>query len=200
MFQGAVWRWSALPLVVAAVAVACREHSGPLAPDGARAGPGAAFGKTVVAKNQILKRSTSLASDIVTTATITPAGGWLQIKEAGLILIFPNGAVTKDLAVTAIAHRGNRVVYSFEPHGTVFHQPVYVVQELRYTEAKTPKGSKQPDIWGGYLANGLSDIAADGTGSFAEVFAADFYGKGNAAIGAFAIGHFSGYAYASGRY
>lgn len=199
MFQGAVWRWSALPLVVVAVAVGCRDRAGPLAPDEARAGPEAAFGKTVVTRNLILKRSTSLETDIVATATITPDGGWLQIKEAGLILVFSPGAVTQDLAVTAIAHGGNRVVYSFEPHGAVFHQPVYVAQELRYTEARISKGGKQPDIWGGYLANGLNDIATDGSGSFTEVFAAAYYGKGNETLGAFAISHFSGYAYASGR-
>jgi hypothetical protein len=197
MSHGAVWRWSALPLAVAAVAIACHERASPFAPDDARAGPGAAFGKT--AKNQILKRSTSLATDIVATATITPDGGWLRIKEAGLILYFPSGAVTQDLAVSAIAHRGNKVVYSFEPHGAVFLQPIYVVQELRYTQAKTPKGSAGPDIWGVYLENGLQDIGKDGTGSFAEVFDAEFYGNGDQMIAAFAIGHFSGYAYASGR-
>jgi hypothetical protein len=197
MSHGAVWRWSALPLVVA-VAVACHERASPFAPDDARAGPGAAFGKT--AKNQVLRRSTLLHTDIVATATITPDGGWLQIREAGLLLYFPAGAVEQDLAVTAIAYRGNKVVYSFEPHGAVFLQPVLVVQELRYTLAKTPKGGAHPDIWGVYLENGLQDVAKDGSASFAEVFDAEFYGSGDRMLGAFAIGHFSGYAYASGRH
>jgi hypothetical protein len=156
---------------------------------------------TYTARGAIVRRTVQLPADISASATITKKdGGYIYIAEAGLYLVFPKNAVSADLVVTATAYAGNRVVYDFEPHGTVFNAPIYVVQELRYTELNTPRSEKQrPAVWGGYLLNGLADIADDGTGSFSQVFAGDYYGKGNDALAYFSTTHFSGYAMASGR-
>lgn len=152
------------------------------------------------AKGLIVKRTIDLTADIVVSSTITPAGGWLQIPEAGLFMYFPRGAVSADLVVTATAHAGKRVVYSFEPHGTRFNTPVWIVQEVRYTELNTPRSEKRrPKVWAGYLDDGLADVTEDGYGLFAEVFDAAYYGKGNEALAYFTTMHFSGYAMASGR-
>jgi hypothetical protein len=154
-----------------------------------------------VARGAIVRRTIVLDHDYTASATITKKdGGYLWIEQAGLLLYFPKGAVVEDLVVTATAYAGNRVVYDFQPHGTMFNTPIYVVQGMRYTELNTPRSAKnRPEVWGGYLPNGLSDVSSDGTGSFSEIFAGQYSGKGNDSYGYFATTHFSGYAMASGR-
>ena len=154
---------------------------------------------TAISSGMIVKRTVTLNDDVTTTTTVTKQGGWLEIPTAGLILYFPKGAVTEDLVVTATAHKGNKVVYSFEPHGTVFNTPVYVAQLLKDTELNTPRSKNRTIPWAGYLADGLLDVSDDGNGHFAEVFAAALYGKGNDTYAVFTTTHFSGYALASGR-
>jgi hypothetical protein len=156
---------------------------------------------STLTRGMIVKRTINLNEDITATATITRHdGGMMWIEEAGFFLYFPKNAVSSDLVVTVTAYKGNRVIYSFEPHGTVFEAPVYVGQALLNTELNTPRSAKQrPPLWAGYLANGLDDVALDGTGKFSEAFDAFYYGKGNDAFGVFTIMHFSGYAMASGR-
>jgi hypothetical protein len=155
---------------------------------------------STLTRGMIVKRTTNVNEDIVATTTVTPEGGWLWMEDAGLFLYFTKGAVASDMVVTVTAYKGNRVIYSFEPHGTVFDAPVYVGQALLNTELNTPRSAKQrPPLWAGYLPNGIADVALDGTGSFSEAFDAFYYGKGNDAFGVFTIMHFSGYAMASGR-
>jgi len=147
----------------------------------------------------VVKRTSVINTDIVVTQTITADGGWIAIPDAGLYLYFPRGAVSEPLTVTATAHKGNKVVYSFEPHGTHFNTPVYMAQLLRYTELNTPRNRKTQVPWYGYMPDGLADVNEDGTAQFAEVFNAEYYGKGNETYALGSTTHFSGYALASGR-
>src|SRR6185503_13679279 len=153
---------------------------------------------TPIPTNLLLRRTVELERDIVASTTVTPEeGGWLWIEQAGLVVYFPRGAVSAPLAVTVTANKGGKVVYTFEPHGTVFSQPIWVGQLLLQTEANVPRGTTRPEIWAGYLADGLADIGIDGTGSFAETFDAWLYGNGNDTYALFTTTHFSGYALAS---
>ena len=153
-----------------------------------------------IAKGQVVKRTRTIDSEIVVTKTITPKGGYIYVRKAGLYLLFPEGAVAQNLEVSVVAHAGNRLVYSFEPHGTTFLKPIYFLQELRYTELNTPRSERnRPDVWGGYLERGPDDVGTDGYGSFTEVFDGFYHGKGNDALAYFTTTHFSGYAMASGR-
>lgn len=153
-----------------------------------------------IAKGLVVKRTVTLAADEVGTTTVTPKGGWLFMPASGLVLYFPEGAVSSDLVVTATAYAGNRVVYDFQPHGTVFQRPIYVAQLLVATELNTPRAkNRRPDVWAGYLAHGLEDVTADGTGYFSEVFNGAYAGKGSETYALFTTTHFSGYALASGR-
>lgn len=200
MRMSGVFRYSLITLAALAIA-GCSDGTNPAAP-GTRmmlAPDHMPQHTQTLATGMIVKRTITITSDLSTTATITPKGGWMEIPDAGLILYFPPNAVSSDLEVTATAHNGNKVVYSFEPHGTQFNTPIYVAQLLRYTELNTPRNKNRAKPWAGYLADGLVDIAPDGTGYFAEVFSAQYYGKGNDTYAIFTTTHFSGYALASGR-
>jgi hypothetical protein len=192
-------RWYLVPLLLAASAVACNDATAPQT-EMRRAGRAAATHTDAIAKGLIVKRTTTLVADEVVTTTVTPAGGWLYMPQAGLYLYFPQGAVSSDLVVTATAHAGSRVTYDFQPHGTVFATPVYIAQLLLNTELNTPRAkNRRPDVWGGYLSHGLEDVEVDGTGYFSEVFNAAYGGKGSETYAVFTTTHFSGYALASGR-
>lgn len=192
----------ALPPICVALIGACGgDRAGPTAPSApvTLAPEHRLAHSTALATGMIVKRTVTLTDDIAATTIVTKQGGWLEIPQAGLILYFPKGAVSSDLTVTATAYKGNKVVYGFEPHGTVFNTPVYVAQLLRNTELNTPRNKNRATPWAGYLAAGLSDVGQDGTGYFAEVFNAQYFGKGNDTYAVFTTTHFSGYALASGR-
>jgi len=194
-----------LPVLIAIPAAsACSDRADPVSPPAttltAAPVPHTPSSLQSAGAGQIVKRTINLPDDIVATQTITPSGGWIPIDSAGMFIYFPPGAVSQELTVTVTAYKGNKVIYSFEPHGTVFKKPVYIGQALRYTELNTPRNRDRLIPWAGYLANGLADVNADGTGNFAETFSASLYGKGNDTFAYFATTHFSGYALASGRY
>src|SRR5881396_3516436 len=68
----------------------------------------------------VVQRSVPLRDDLSASAIITAAGGSLEIPRAGLLVVIPEGALSSSTRVSVTAARGKRVVYSFEPHGTVF--------------------------------------------------------------------------------
>ena len=176
---------------------ACGERTGPFEPALTRLDlPVSAV--RAESKAKVLKRSKSLAKDIVATTTVTPAGGTLSIPDAGLLVIFPKGAVSRDLVVTATANGGKDVVYSFEPHGTKFNLPIAIAQLSSLTTYAKKKGETLPDIHGGYLLGGPSDVDALGVATFSETFPAAFADRGGGTYVYFFTTHFSGFALASG--
>jgi hypothetical protein len=195
-----VARCLAASLLVALTACGDQATSPNFAPPRATAAvPPASRGPTAPATGTILRRLTFRVTDTVVTSTVTPEdGGWIQVESAGLMVYFPPGAVADNLEVSVTVHKGNRVVYSFEPHGTVFDRPIYIGQLLENTEV-TGMGRRQPDLWAGYLEHGVTDVASDGSASFIETFDAWVFGAGGGANAWFATTHFSGYALASGR-
>lgn len=153
-----------------------------------------------ITRGYLLKRNVTLSSDVSTSATITPDGGFLMFAEAGLLLYFPEGALSETTAITVTALKGNRVAYDFQPHGIVFNTPVYVAQELLQTELDTPRANKKRSpVWGAYLSHGEQDILDDGSANLAEVFDVFYHGKGGERLAVFTTTHFSGYAFGSGR-
>lgn len=158
-------------------------------------------GETVV---PVLQRQRALKQDIVVTSTITANGGFIRIGGAGLIVYFAPGAVTQPLTVTATAHAGTSVAYSFEPHGTVFHAPVYVLQDLSTMNVGHDMAIAAT-INGAYMPDGLADLNADGTATVSEIHDAvvtkgrDFAGQMILKDAYFEIQHFSGYILTVGR-
>lgn len=110
----------------------------------------------------LLKRTEPLTESFTASAIIGPRGGRLQIREAGLRVHFPSGALTAPTRITVTALRGSNVAYVFEPHGIEFSQPVTISQSLRNTVA-----------WKTALADGLQGsyferLLVDPTESFAQ--------------------------------
>jgi hypothetical protein len=150
----------------------------------------------------VLGRSDPLERDIVVYGTVWP--GWTQsasttirIPEAGLSVVFPHNAVKAPLRVKITAHQGDLIAYSFEPHGVTFHAPIRIEQDLRYTAAYRDAELRRRLV-GGYLANGLEDIDADGNATMAEVFPVSYNGS-YPTYARFYTDHFSGYIIATGR-
>lgn len=188
-----------LPALAAGATIACSDATAPRAEMHA-AGRIAATHEATVAMGAIVKRTTPLFQNEVGSTLVTPRGGWLYLPQSGLILYFPDGAVTSDVQVTATAYTGNKVVYDFQPHGIRFERPIYVAQMLLNTELGSLRTKRnRPPVWGGYLSHGLADVTEDGTGFFAEVFDGFYGGRGADAFAVFTTNHFSGYALASGR-
>ncbi|HEY8174707.1 MAG TPA: hypothetical protein VIF32_03360 [Gemmatimonadaceae bacterium] len=176
---------------------ACGERTGPLEPMLIRLDTPASAVRAE-SKAKVLKRSKALATDIVASTTVTPAGGTLSIPDAGLLVVFPKGAVSRNLVVTATANGGKDVVYSFEPHGTQFNLPIAIAQLSSLTTYGKKKGEILPDIHGGYLLRGPSDVDALGSATFSETFPAAFEDRGGGTYVYFFTNHFSGFALASG--
>ena len=186
-------------LFVAAVIAACADSVAPTAPI-RRLEVELAKTNHFVAKGKIVRRTRDIDVESRATRRVGPRGGYVYHRKAGLYLLIPEGALASEMDITIVAHAGNRVVYTFEPHGTVFAKPIYVIQEIRYTELNTPRSERnRPEVWGGYLENGMVDITPEGDGLFTEWFPGFYHGKGNDALAFFTTTHFSGYAMASGR-
>ena len=123
-------------LAVLAVATAACSDSrsvAPTAPEVA-ASPREALFLGFISTSPVLRRTTSLASDVTVSASIGSEGGVLTIPEAGLRVVIPAGAASVPTPFSATAIRGKAVAYEFQPHGARFARPLEVVQDLRGTE------------------------------------------------------------------
>lgn len=153
----------------------------------------------------VVQRGKPLDKDIVITVTVTPRGGLVHVGTSGLLLYFAPGAVQAPLTVTATAHAGSAMAYSFEPHGTAFHAPVYVIQSLIGSNVAHSLGAAST-IAGAYMPDGLADLSADGlSAQVSEIHEASVDKTHDPVHGlelgsaVFAIQHFSGYILTGGR-
>jgi hypothetical protein len=143
---------------------------------------------------KLLKRDDALPA-ITASAVIGPKGGRLQIADAGVVLDFPRGAVSVPTRITVTALRGRNVAYLFEPHGTVFNEPVTLRQSLRNTTA-WKDASFAAQLQGSYFDRLLVDPT--------EVYARSLERregklKESAKWLEFTIEHFSGYMVSTGK-
>lgn len=138
-----------------------------------------------------LRRTTPLPQTYTVSKTIGLFGGSLSIPAAGVTLVVPLGAVTRNTTITMTAHAGSAVAYSFSPHGTKFLVPPLITQKMsgiQYTWG-TP-------IYAAYFED-LSDIdLATGVGTVTEIL--NVATSPLLGTATFAIGHFSGYMVAGG--
>jgi len=84
-----------------------------------------------------LLRTTPLASDIVVTKTIGALGGTISLPGAGLTIVVPALAVSKNTTFTITARKGSYLAYDMQPHGTKFLLPLVATQALDQTNAKS---------------------------------------------------------------
>ena len=80
-----------------------------------------------------LLRTTPLAAPITVSRTIGYWGGTLAIPEAGVTVVVPVGALTKDTQITMTARAGSLVAYDFDPHGITVAKPLAFTQSLKGT-------------------------------------------------------------------
>lgn len=178
----------AIGAVVAGLLAACSSDqvSAPL--------PSVSFGKsaadTAAGKMKPLKR-TQPSSEAAVTKVIGRKGGTIELKESGLRVIFPVGALLDDVAITVSRVGSDDIAYEFEPHGLVFQQPVVFSQDLKGTEydGATLLGSLQ----GAYFQY-ASQLGPDGA-DVNEVMNARL-NKNRVEM---EIWHFSGYMMSTGR-
>ena len=180
--------------------IACGERPAPTAPGLTTFDAPAQLLRAGNAKQaKVLGRANRLKHDVSASALISPAGGFLGIAEAGLLVYFPRGAVSQSVVVTVTAQRGKDLVYSFEPHGLTFNVPIVVAQELSFSAYSRKQGESSPEVQGGYLAGGTADIDASGTASLAEAFPVRYREYAGRTYLLFTTTHFSSYTFASGR-
>jgi hypothetical protein len=151
-----------------------------------------------------LGRFLPLNRDFVVSRTISPGGGTIVLREAGVSLRFPAGALANRTRITVRAHAGDHVAYTFEPHGLQFAAPVEVAQLLTFTSAYG-KDDVTGELQGAYLPHGIADLDASGVATVAEVYPVRFRsfepynGRFVPTLATFQIAHFSGYMLASGK-
>ena len=141
----------------------------------------------------LLKRTEPLREKMTASAVIGPRGGRIQIRDAGLRVDFPRGAVAAPTRITVTALRGDNIAYLFEPHGIAFKAPVTVSQRLQGTAAW--KTSLADRLQGSYFER----LLVDPTESFARSL--EKRGgklKESKAWLEFTIEHFSGYMVSTG--
>lgn len=137
---------------------------------------------------QVLERLVPLAEDVVTTRAIGPAGGVIDLPEAGLRVTVPAGALQEPTEISVRAHAGRLVAYSFEPHGTRFRRVVTAEQSLSGTIAE---GTGARVSTRGYFSD---PAAIDWSSNRAEVTEVSLV-REQVAEGSvqFYLNHFSGY-------
>ncbi len=157
-------------------------------------------------KAPVLRRTSQLRDDEIACAMIPRAGRTVALSRSGLTVTFNAKSVSHDTYVCLVARSGDKMAYSFYPHGLRFDTPIDVEQTLTGTTAdKDP--ALATSLFFGYLENDVDDdIDGDGVGTMAQVFASTIRIPSSARTAStvpasvrFSTDHFSGYALASGR-
>ena len=154
-------------------------------------------------------RTTPLAQAITATFAIDPRRkGRVELRDAGLEIDIPEGAVSSPVTISVTALAGNVVAYEFQPHGLVFRRPLRVRQDLRAIDLGTFLGGfdlskvdakklRDLDLEIAYFAS-VGDLdVAQGTARVSEFLASNFDFSGHRVE--FDIEHFSGYMVSWGR-
>jgi hypothetical protein len=189
------------------IASACADSVGPLAPPQAaptivtqaaqdQANGGLLSGLVNLRKKprvSVLTRRSPLKRDYVVSADIGPAGGSLQIDDAGVSITFPKNAVSVKTRITMRALAGRTVAYEFEPHGLTFVVKPIIEQDLDKTNwYQVFKGG----VEGVYFADPASLDQTLGEADADEFFLTTTKGD---KILSFSVPHFSGYLVSSAR-
>jgi ZU5 domain len=85
---------------------------------------------------QVLERTEPLEAAAVATKVIGSDGGVIELREAGLTLTIPSGALAAPTQISVRAEAGPHVAYTFQPHGTRFSRVVTAEQSLAGTVAE----------------------------------------------------------------
>jgi ZU5 domain len=142
----------------------------------------------------VLTRVPALPQDIVASAVIGESGGSIEIKDAGVKLTVPKGAVSVPTTFSVRALAGDMVAYEFEPHGAQFPVSLAFEQNLVNTNMQGLKSLL--DLSGGYFRSTADLDPSTKTAEIAEQLPAILSVKDKVKLN---VSHFSGYLLASGR-
>lgn len=78
-------------------------------------------------------RMSPLEQELVVSRIIGSAGGRLEIAEAGIAFVVPEGALSASVAITVKALAGREMAFDFQPHGLLFLKPATIKLDLRQT-------------------------------------------------------------------
>jgi hypothetical protein len=143
-----------------------------------------------------MTRQIPLAQDMTVSAVIGPEGGVLRLREAGLRLIVPKGAVSAPTTFAATAVAGSMVAYEFEPHGTTFAVPL-ILQQTLANESSDNVDPNSFHFEAGHFLSRDDLEPTSGTGTINEALPTLIDVKKGRIK--FSVKHFSGYLLASGR-
>jgi hypothetical protein len=133
----------------------------------------------------VVRRTVPLATDEVVTKVIGSSGGVIHLPRAGLTVLVPRGAVTRNTTFSVKAPAGDLVGYEFAPHGTVFRRDLIATQRLAGTEIGLLQGVLNPPFAAYYEGELLPILRVF------EVLRLNILGLFG--IAEFEIPHFSGY-------
>jgi len=146
----------------------------------------------------VVQRQVALPKPITVTRMIGVGGGAISIPQAGMSITFAPGALLMATSITVTADSGKAVSYEFGPHGTQFHAPVTIAQDMSLTTLADDPSSAS-SIQGGYTPNGLGDIVNGLLARVAELLKATTTivigpdGEQHLGTSSFIVKHFSGY-------
>lgn len=182
--------------VVAAVASACSTDraESPLSPTASTTGPRLEVVRPPVLA-ATLSRSTPLGETITVSAVIGPEGGEFKIKQAGLKVEVPAGAVSRPTTFTATAIAGDAYAYDFGPHGIRFAKPLEMEQQFNKKEREMLPRSARLEV--AYFARTAQLDVADDEVVVNEFLPLTVDVKRNKLK--WEVEHFSGYVISMGR-
>ena len=140
----------------------------------------------------VATRFAPLAEDLTVTKVIGPAGGTLDLPEAGLRVTVPRNAVSSDVTFTVTALHGSLLAYEFGPHGTTFTTPLKVEQDIKNVLLPADESALA-----GYFPDQDDLLVDDIVGTIDERLPAQLDIVGSKVR--FDVYHFSGYLIATGK-
>lgn len=144
-----------------------------------------------------LFRDAPLDHDYTVAASIGPRGGSLHIRQAGVRLDIPAGALGEATTITLTARRGWLCDYDFGPHGTRFAVPVKITQDLAGTVMRAHRQRLHDFIFrGAYYDSDHVVLGSHFTTRVDEIEPTDVDVR--ARLVRFYVRHFSGYVVALG--
>ena len=142
-------------------------------------------------------RAKPLTNTLVVSAEIGPAGGTIELKEAGFTLTVPKGVGAVNTTFQVKALPGRILAYEFEPHGTRFPVPLGFSQDTKAIDPASAAGIVVPML--GYFASAAQLDHGAGGAAVTELQPAFTITDATGKKVTGSIWHFSGYMVSSGR-
>lgn len=180
-------------LTASAAFTGCTDQTLPLEP--VDESVGSFFTQAPAPGFDVLRRNAPLVAEVSATGVLGAAGGEIALQEAGITLVVPPGALTEPTEITVRAPIGDAVAFQFAPHGLTFGVPASIQVDSRVTNADrflddSERGGSALDRIMGVYFTGEPGVGVEPLENLEAYF------QDGSIV--FDIGHFSGYACASG--